>query len=74
MTLLTVADRKEARAYAPLFAQACIERITTQSEPWALTTDQVRSWLKAFRETKAVETQEVLPMEVEPAARYRQQW
>ena len=74
MILLTVADRQEARAYAPLFAQACLERITTKSEPWALTTDQVRSWLKASRETRAVETQQVLPIEVEPAARYRQQW
>ena len=74
MILLTVADRQEARAYAPLFAQACLERIKPKSEPWALTTDQVRSWLKASRETRAVETQQVLPIEVEPASRYRQQW
>ena len=73
MILLTVADRKEARAYAPLFAEGCLARITTQSEPWALTTIQVRNWLKASRETRAVETAQVLPIEVEPAARYHQQ-
>ena len=73
MILLTVADRKEARAYAPLFAEGCLARITTQSEPWALTTIQVRNWLKASRETRAVETTQVLPIEVEPAARYHQQ-
>ena len=45
MILLTVTDRKAAREYASRFAAACLSRIATASEPWALTIDEVRNWL-----------------------------
>ncbi len=44
----------------------------TESQPWALTTDEVRKWLGTSREMKALETDEALRLEIKPAARYRQ--
>ena len=68
--LLAVTDRHEAYKFAPWFAQGCLERIGPEREPWALTTDEVRDWLAGSREMKA-QTDEPLPLEVQPARRYR---
>ena len=61
MSLVTVTDRK-----------GCPERITGKSEPWALRTDEVRDRLQRFREMQAL-MDEALPLEVKPAAFYRQE-
>ena len=64
--LLAVTDRHQAFKYASWFAQGCLERIGPGSEPWVLTSNEVRDWLAKSREMDA-QTDEPLPLEVKPA-------
>ena len=69
--LLAVTDPHEAHRYAPSFAAGCLERIGPESEPWVLTTDEVRDWLAKSREMRGLDPAEALLLEVKPVRRQR---